>query len=238
MTTGTTSTVFLHPVGLDGRTWQFMQFSNAEFIDFPGHGVSPPTPVLTLQSLADYVCQQVKGNFHLVGVSLGGMVAQHITIRHPERVKSLAIACVGAATSPKALQERADEVERVGMKGILSSSLSRWFTAEALRTEGHVGVQYARDRLLADDASIFASYWRTMAKHDVVSSLTSIAVPTTVIAGSDDASVPVAVMRDMAARISGSRMQVVDGPHMLQLECPEAFEDVVKSHIQWAEASS
>ena len=58
-------------------------------LDFPGFGAASPVDRVTLAGLADYVLGQISEPVTLVGVSLGGMVAQQVAVREPDAVASL-----------------------------------------------------------------------------------------------------------------------------------------------------
>src|SRR2546423_5053787 len=105
------------------------------------------------------------------------MVAQHVALRHPERFRSLLVACTGAAVEPGGMLERAAEVEARGIHGVLETTLERWFTPAALAAvPEHPGVAYARRTLLALDPGSFADGWRAIAGHDVRARLGEIEV--------------------------------------------------------------
>jgi len=207
------------------------------WLDLPGHGESPQLPVLSLEAVADHVAMRVSEltvpgeRVHVVGLSMGAMVAQHLALRHPELIASLVIACASAAAAGPVLRERADAIERLGMVGVIDDYLTRWFSPAALSGAGHPGVEYVRRRLLADDSTVVAAYWRAMAQHDVLDALPRITAPTTVVAGSADRSASVDTLRDVQSRIPGAQLRVVDGPHMLQLESPAAFQAVLAEHL-------
>jgi 3-oxoadipate enol-lactonase len=243
--------VFLHPIGLDRNTWQFLPpfadqargqssatgVPEAIWLDLPGHGDASQLPVLSLEAVADHVAERIEElarpdeGVHVVGLSMGAMVAQHLALRHPQLIASLVIACASAVAAGPVLRDRADAVDRLGMAGVLDDYLTRWFSPDALSAGDHPGLDYARRRLLADDSAVVAAYWRAMAQHDVMARLPRITAPTTVVAGSADKSAPVDKLRDIQSRIPGARLRVVDGPHMLQLESPEAFQAVLAEHL-------
>jgi len=229
------SLILLHPVGLDKECWRFAAIDQAIALDLPGHGEYAeilPHPV-SLQSIADDVCTRVSGPLDVVGLSMGGMVAMHLALRHPARVRSLVLACTSARPPAELMLERARAAEASGMKGVLASTLGRWFSPSALARLHDPGVEYARRCLLADDARIFAAYWRAIALHDVEAQLRDIHVPVTVIAGSVDVSAPVTSLEAVANKIPTSRFEVLRGPHMLQLEEPERFAAAVHDHLHW-----
>ena len=106
---------------------------------------------------------------------------------------------------------------------VLDETLARWFTPEAVATRGHPAVEYARKRLLADDAELIARYWEALGEHDVTAALPSIRVPMTFIAGARDLPCAPETMEPMARAVPGAAFEVIDGPHILPLEQPRAF---------------
>lgn len=224
-------TLYLHAIGLDKYFWRENITDGDVVLDFPGHGDEPITDPLSMTSLADYVAERLDGPFDVVGLSLGGMVALHLAIRHREIVRSLVVACSSAATSREVSLGRARDSRAGGMSAVLELTLQRWFTPQALGTFGHLGVEYARSCLLKDDPNVFALYWEAMAEHNVIDQLGYIDVPTTIIAGSEDLAVPIEATQDMVGRIKGARLEIVTGPHMLPLENQSGFSQAVRSHF-------
>lgn len=207
-------------------------------LDFPGCGQAPPMNTLSLEALADYVVDRVPGSLDVVGLSLGGAVAQHIGLRHPGRVRSMVIACTVAVADQDALLKRARVVEEGGMDAVLAETMERWFTSAALAQPDHRGVKYARDRLQGDDPRVFSSYWRALAAHDVQRELANLRMPVTVLAGEHDAAVRPSVLRSIAERLPRGRFELLPGPHMLQLETPELFADALTRHFGWIESQT
>lgn len=225
--------VFVHPIGLDRRSWDWVRFPDAIALDLPGHGDAPALGRVSLGALADYVVGQVSGAMDIVGVSLGGMVAQHLALRYPQRVRSAVIACSGAVVDPEVLRGRAAETRHSGMAGTLDATLDRWFSPDVRVLADHPGVAYVRRRLLSDDSEIIAQYWTAMATHDVRSRLGEIKIPVTVVAGADDRSNPVDALKELASALPRCRFDVRPGPHLLHVECPELFTEALEQHFTW-----
>ena len=226
--------VLLHPVGLDSATWAGCELADAETPDLPGHGGRPMLGgTLSLALLADWVAGTFEGRLDVVGISVGGAIAQHLALRHPDRVRSLLIACCSGKTPRDALMQRAADTEAHGMEGVTELTLQRWFTAKALEKPEAAFVAYARRRLEADDPAVFAGYWRALAEHDVVERLGELAVKVTVLGGWEDVATPRERLLELGAGISGSRTELLHGPHMFQLERPAEFTAAVRRHLAW-----
>jgi pimeloyl-ACP methyl ester carboxylesterase len=231
--------VFLHPIALDGECWQFLtseQLEKPVRYDLLWHGGRPgPAVPLTLETFARDVVDNVEGELDIIGLSLGGAVALEIALRWPHRVRSLMLACssAGGGRAGEVLRERAAEVERAGMAGVLEVTLRRWFTQEALDSAELPGIGYARERLLCTSPDSFAASWRALADNNAINELHTLRAPTTVLHGAQDVTGPIETRKDMVARIPGSRLAVIPGPHMVQLERPADFQEAVLDHLDW-----
>jgi len=232
------SVVLLHSIGLDGRCWQFMDVPGAFAVDLPGHGTEPKFREGSgLEGMAARVLQTIDADAHVVGLSLGGAVAQHMALQNPARVRSLVIVATAGSYDPNLMEARAKTVEQVGMDGVLDETLARWFTSTALSDVNHEGVAYARATLRSHDPSTFANSWRALASHSTLDLLGRIQVPTTVIAGEQDMATPPTKSFEVAERLPNSRFVTMPGPHMLQLERPRLLSRRIREHLNWAETS-
>ncbi|MBF4161566.1 alpha/beta fold hydrolase [Nocardioides acrostichi] len=228
----TVPVTLLHPVGLNGRSLDPLVelLSDACVLrpDFPGHGDSPfphrrlhlEDLVATMQAMWD--AAGVRRSV-VVGVSLGGMVAQGLTMREPERVAGLGLICTTSQFAPEArdaLVERAALAER-DMSTLIDLTLERWFSPAALAAETSV-VAEARACLSAVRPAEHAAYWRAMKELDFLPPATSgwTPPPTVVVGGRADVSMPPAVQQLLAARIPGAHLVMVEGPHLVALESP------------------
>ena len=92
--------VLLPPVGLDERCWDWLDLPGPAIRHvYPGFGRRPGDHrPADLDIWADEVASLGDGEpLDLVGISMGSMVAQHLAIRHPDRVNSLLLACTGGS---------------------------------------------------------------------------------------------------------------------------------------------
>ncbi|MCY7386812.1 MAG: pimeloyl-ACP methyl ester esterase BioH [Burkholderiales bacterium] len=95
----------LHGWGLNGAVWNGVRDALAahymlHIIDLPGHGLSHGAATLSLTAMADTVANAMPKSSHLLGWSLGGLVAQDLARRHGKRVDKLVL----VATTPRFLQ--------------------------------------------------------------------------------------------------------------------------------------
>jgi 3-oxoadipate enol-lactonase len=221
--------VLVHALGLDRRMWRdtiaaLPADRRVIAYDLRGHGRASEAPhVRGLQHFADdlhsLLDQLAVDGAHLVGLSLGGAIAQVYALSRPERVRELTLVATVATPQP-AFLERGAAAQAGGMAGVLAATMTRWFTAEALAVNAWP-VRYARDQVLRTDPDTWAASWAALAQVDTLGRLPSLRMPTRLITGALDPSTPPRLMAEMAAQVPGGRLTVIDGgPHMLSLERP------------------
>ena len=235
--------VLLASIALDDASWQWLDLPagvHAAMPVYPGHGAAGDwAPGTSLGDVADMIAAQCPGELDVAGVSLGGIVAQHLAVRHPERVRSLLIAGTTACSDPATMLTRAEAAEAGMSETDVTRTLDRWFTPGALaRVPEHPGVGYARRRLAAISGRSFAAAWRAMAAHDLRGRLRAIEARVTVVAGDSDKAAPPAAMREFAAEFAQASFEILHGPHLMQLETPEAFSAALRAHLQLTGAAS
>lgn len=230
--------LLLHPIGLDSTWWRSLTDAlSSEFrvvaLDFRGHGRSetaPPPYSLQLFAQDAHELLNLIGGApaHVVGLSLGGMVAQVLALDHPEDVLSLVPAdtiCTLLPEGRAAMVGRGDAAERGGMRSVVEATLERWFTPAFLESEP---VSRCRERLLADSVTAWAATWRAISEIDTGPRLHELRVPALVMAGELDVSSRPEHARAIADRIPGAELHIVPGaPHMAQVEFPDLFNPPV-----------
>jgi 3-oxoadipate enol-lactonase len=224
--------VLLHSVGLDRTFWApASAFLEDRFaivrVDLRGHGESPSPPGLwSLKDLADDVAEVLRGlaveRAHVVGQSFGGLVAQHLAIRHPALVMRLVLSgtsCTTSETEREMFLDRARVAEEQGMEPVAQAAIGRWFTDAAMDLPV---VEAARRRLLADDPASWAKTFHAIAGHNVLDSLRDVRARTLVVTGDVDVATPRHFAEEMAAALPDCELKILEGvPHMGYIEQPE-----------------
>jgi pimeloyl-ACP methyl ester carboxylesterase len=171
----------------------------------------------------------------VLGASFGGMVAQQLAIRHPERVETLILAATGPGSSHLAQQPDSAATDALLGKGARTPEDAYRIACTVLYSrrfqEEHPEVIDAqvRDRAQRPIAArAFQAQLAASRGHDVWELLPSIGATTLVMHGSEDAVMPVANARLLAERIPGALLEVLDGAgHLFFHEQPERTADAV-----------
>ncbi len=228
--------VLLASAGLGADSWNWTPVPDGFHVvrhEFPGHGSRPPAESqYTLGDLADEIAATYDGPLHVAGVSMGGMVAQHLLLRHPDKVASAFLACTAAKVDRQTMLDRA-AVSLRGMTGdLVETTLRRWFSADAIAQQPvHPGVAHVRHALTTIAPRSFAAAWSAIAEHDVTADLGGVRAPVTCVAADADPAAPPPTLKLLADAIPGSRLHTLAGPHLLQIERPAAFGVALATHL-------
>jgi len=232
--------VLIHAVGLDLTYWDrqieaLSQDYDVIAYDLAGHGASarPALPLTFAQSakdLADIILAADAGPACVVGLSVGGMIAQNFALSHPGLVRALCLidtVSTFAEAGRAAVRGRGEMVRTGGMEAILAPTLERWFTPAFTQRRPDV-IYRVRKTLRAADPEIHAAMWDMIATQDVAPRLGEIDKPTLVMVGALDPTTPVAASEAIARGIAGARLEIIpDASHISTMEFPE----VVNAHL-------
>jgi 3-oxoadipate enol-lactonase len=228
-------------VGSTLATWEpQLAALSAEFhviaYEHRGHGGSPaPRGPYSIEDLAADVLALLDehdvSRAHLVGLSLGGMVAQLVAAREPQRVERLVLLCTAAHyPDPRSWTDRAAAVRAGGTEAIADAIVDRWLTTDYRRDHPEQVARW-REMVVSIDREGYAACCEAIADMDLRPGLTRIQAPTLVIAGAEDPAVPPERMRALAAEIPGSRFVVVPGAHVPPLEHPGEVTNLLLEHL-------
>ena len=163
----------------------------------------------------------------VAGSSFGGMVAQHLAIRHPDLVERLVLNCTspGGAMASYPLDEAQDLPAAERTELMLSLMDTRYTAGSGDELPGLEGLTsqfrdgYARSAS-EESAKGFAKQLEARRHHDVTADLGLISAPTLVCAGSYDEIAPVANSEAIVAGIPQARLEVFEGGHLFMLQDP------------------
>ena len=179
------------------------------------------------QAIAEIGAERV----HLVGLSVGGMLAQTYALAEPAAVRSLTLIDAAAEFSDQgrsAMRARARTVRELGMSAVVQSLIDHWFTPATAARRPDL-IDRATKTLLADDPLIHAAMREMIASFDNLDQVTGISCPTLVLVGELDSSAPISASQALRDQIPDSQLHVIpDAAHMTPLERPET----INRHLQ------
>jgi 3-oxoadipate enol-lactonase len=169
----------------------------------------------------------------VLGVSFGGMVAQEVAIRHPERVRRLVLACTsagGAGGASYPLQTLADLSPDKRSAVRLELLDTRWDETWRRANPAMVKLLEERMGLEGDDGTPPPGLTQQLAAragHDTADRLGAIACPTLVCGGRFDGIAPAANSEFLARAIPGARLELFDGGHGFFMQDPAALPAII-----------
>lgn len=219
---GTPPVLLLHGLGADGSSWgyQIPFLCEAGFRpiapDMPGFGKSIPddkrwTIGSTAADLARFIIGLKVEPVMVVGISLGGTVALQLGLDYPELVERLVLINTFACLRPKRFDEMGYLVKRFVVANLRGKEYQADAVAQRLfpkpdQTELR---KELTQRILQSDERIYRQAMQSLALFDVRKRLAEIKIPTFVISGENDTTVPLPNQNDLVQGIAGARQVII-----------------------------
>ncbi|MDQ6436246.1 3-oxoadipate enol-lactonase [Mesorhizobium sp. LHD-90] len=234
--------VFGNSLGSDFRIWEdVVRLLDDRYrillYDKRGHGLSdtPPPPcaiddhVNDLLALLDHFAIESAA---IVGLSVGGMIAQRLAARAPERVKALVLCCTGAKIgTPESWADRIAAIDAGGIDAIAETVLERWFTPSFHRNRATELAGW-RNMLLRTPRAGYVATCAAIRDADLRPGAASITAPTLCVAGDHDGATPPELVRATADLIPGARFALIEGAgHIPCVEKPDVLAELVGEHL-------
>jgi len=241
--------VFGHSLTFDSAMWQGVADELSDRfrvvrIDLPGHGGSgTPREVFTLEDMADDVDRAlaILGIEDAVwaGHSMGGMVGMRLAIRHPGRLRAMALLNTSAEAEAEGTRDMFDYVNESSRgkpsdKATVDFVLGLMFSAGFLETESERVEPYRS--LLFEPPDAEGTYRAARAviwRESVLEQLRNVDMPTLVITGHGDTAVPSSFGRTIADAVPGSRLlELDDCGHLSPEERPVEVAQALTSFFE------
>ena len=174
---------------------------------------------------------------HVLGISMGGMIAQELALANPERIRTLTLGCTYRGGPGSAL------IAPAALRG-LSEAMMSGDRQRAIRAGWEINVSprmagdaeaYARFLEIAAERAVAVpvvmAQMQACAAHDTHARLGELRMPTLVIHGTADQLIPVENGRLIASLIPGARLEILDGVgHLFFWERPELSAELIAAH--------
>lgn len=234
--------VFINSLGTDFRIWDSVMAELGDVYayiryDKRGHGLSDAGT--TPYSIDDHVDDILQLLDHLSiskavvwGLSVGGLIAQGLYARRPDRVQALILSNTAHKIGNADMwNDRIDHIQRDGIAPLVDSVMERWFTP-AFRRSDNGAYLGARTMLARQDRNGYAATCAAIRDADFSEAAKTIAVPTLCIAGDSDASTPPDLVGSLSALIPDSRLAIIDHcGHIPCIEQPAAYALVARAFL-------
>jgi len=227
--------VFSNSLGTDFRVWDRLleALSPLPFrtilYDKRGHGLSsaPPAPyqmsqhVGDLEGLLDHFSIT---NAIIVGLSVGGLIAQGLTARRPDLVRALVLSDTAHVIGNAPMwNTRIEAVQSGGIASIEDAILERWFSRHFRENEKTELAGWSA-MLTRTPVDGYAGTGAAIRDTDFTATTSTITIPTLCVVGDEDGSTPPDVVKGLADIIEGSRYSVIKGAgHLPCIEKPETM---------------
>ncbi|WP_309570295.1 3-oxoadipate enol-lactonase [Deinococcus sp.] len=233
--------VFLNSLGSDGRIWDDVaadlhrEYATVQY-DKRGHGLSdaPPAPY-TIRDHTDDLAGLLDAlgidRAVLVGVSVGGLIAQDFASAYPLRVEGLVLCDTGAKIGTAELWNPRIEAAQSGkLAGIAPTVLGRWFTpaffeARPAEARGYLNM------LARTTPDGYAGTCAALRDTDLRQQTAALKVPTVVLCGAEDQSTPPDLNRELAGLLGADLHLIPGAAHLPSVEQPQAVIDHIRTFL-------
>lgn len=177
-------------------------------------------------------------NFHLMGVSMGGMISEEYAIAYPQDLKSVTFACTYGKADPfcqSMFAMWADLARAIDVPFVMRDVMLWAFTGPFFEERPDDAAEFAGAMAQLDmKVEPYLAQLAVIQNHDALDRVGQIKVPTMVLAGEEDILIPVRLSKRLHAAIPGAKWATVPGGHACLWETPDPFNktfiDFVRSN--------
>jgi 3-oxoadipate enol-lactonase len=235
--------VFSNSLGTDFRIWDEVVQPLVETwrvirCDNRGHGLSElragPAAIADFASdLAALLDSRNVGEATIVGLSIGGMIAQELYRLRPDLVRSLVLCDTGHRIGTRASwTARMDAIAAGGLEGIADNVMRPWFTQD-YHDNCADAVAGWRAMLTRTPPAGYLAACGALRDADLTSGARRIRAPTLCIVGDQDPSTPIALARELTELIPAAKLEIVAGAaHLPCIEKPAVLRGLIEAHLK------
>ena len=240
--------IFIHGIGLTHKIWddQINYFSDPIFkkyntivYDLIGHGKTPLNKKqIAMKDFSKQLLSLVDSlnikKFHLIGFSLGSLIARDIACTNSDRLNSLTLFGTVYKRSEDEKRQIINRYETMKLKKNLSKirAVKRWFTEKFLK-ENYEIYKKIYSMLEKTNQDTWLKIYKLFVLHeDDDMKIKQIAARTLIITGEEDIGSKPRMSKEMSKLIQGSLCKIIkNGRHLCNIECAENFNLTVKEFI-------
>ena len=233
--------VFIHGVGLNHKIWEPQEnvFKNTFLAyDILGHGKTPLNKKnITFDDFSNQLINLINElnikKIHLVGFSIGSLIARNFASKYSDRLESLILLCSIFKRTEKQQQIVADRFELAKKSKTLSKqALKRWFTDEYLEKNPNTYNKIS-SILEQNNMENFLKIYELFVNHKDNEQFEKINTRTLIMTGEGDAGSTPEMSVNLSKVINNSNVKIIPkGKHLCSIECADDVNMVIKKHIQ------
>ena len=235
--------VFIHGVGLTKEMWSpqidFFKDYNILTYDLIGHGKTPLEK--TQLNFEDFVKQllnlinelEIK-KIHLVGFSLGALIARHFAANNGDRLSSLTLhgSIYKRSKEQKRVVENRYELMKTSTPTSQDRALRRWFTEDFIKNNKYT---FDKIKLILEENDVnnlFKAYKLFVYYEDDDQMLNKITTNTLVTTGQHDVGSTTDMAINLTENIKGAKYRdIKHGKHLCSIECADDFNKILENFI-------
>ena len=235
-----TPIIFIHGVGLNHKIWkpQFDVFENTIVAyDILGHGQTPlESSNLSFDNFSRQLLNLIDDlNFkkiHLVGFSIGSLIARNFAENYNNRLESLTLLCSIFKRSKEQQQIVNDRFELSKKSRSLSKqALKRWFTDEYILQNPKIYEEIS-SMLNENSMEDFLKIYELFVKHKDNEKFENIKVKTLIMTGEFDSGSTPEMSKNLSKCIKNSKVKIIkNGKHLCSIECADEVNHAIKLHV-------
>ncbi len=203
--------------------------------DLRGHGASPaPTPPYSMGALVRDA-EQLLDHLNIrdcvfVGLSVGGMIAQGLAVKRLDQIRALVLSNTAAKIgSPEIWKRRISTTQTQGIAAIVDDTLDRWMSRQMRNSPA---ADRLRAKLLATSPEGYAGCCAAIAGTDFYTPTSGLRLPVLGLAGTEDRSTPVDLVRETVDLVPGSQFTMLrPAGHLPMVENPDRYAQALVAFL-------
>ena len=235
--------VFIHGVGLTKEIWspqlEFFKDHNILTYDLLGHGKTPLEKTqLNFEDFTKQLLNLIKeleiNKIHLVGFSLGSLIARHFAAIHGDKLSSLVLhgSIYKRSEEQKRVVQNRFELIKSDKPASKDRSLRRWFSDKFLKENKEI-YDKIFSMLDENDHNNFLKTYKLFVNYeDDDQMLNNINTNTLVTTGQYDVGSTTEMAKNLSEKIKGAKyIEIKDGKHLCSIECAKEFNKTIELFV-------
>jgi 3-oxoadipate enol-lactonase len=227
-----TALVFANSLGTNLTMWDPIMDLMPESLkilryDMRGHGQSQvPDPPYSMGALVRDIEQLLDmleiRNCLFVGLSVGGLVAQGLSVKRLDLVRAVVLSNTGAKIGTAEIWDgRINMIREGGLEAVVDATMERWFTKKFRQSPE---IEHWSDMMLSTPVDGYTGCAEAIKGTDFYTPTSGLRLPTLGIAGSDDGATPPDLVRETVDLVPGSEFALIrKAGHLPHVEQPEEY---------------